>query len=466
MGFTVFCTFAKWLGIGHQADPVLRRTPRQWREYLDQHIWQYRHLSSLQRAQLEDVVRHVVAERYWSGGSGFELTDEMRVTVAGQAALMTLGLDEPYYFHRIPEIILYPHPFYATADQTRTWGTDPIRGTRDESPRLGEAWHRGPIILAWDSIIHPRDDQGWRVNVVIHEFTHHLDGLDGDMSGTPPIDDMQLERDWYRVTELDYLQLVAQAERGEPTLLSHYGATNRAEFFAVASEVFFEQPHELRERHAGLYEVMARFFRQSPADYLPREAQPPLKEVDKRPRRVRRPVMRPAIANDPFSRGMAEYQDGDHEAAVRSFTKAIASDPADSEAYSTRALAYYGLDKLTEALADAQQALQLDPDDREAIFVRGCVLVQRGQYDAGIEDLRQACETGEIAEAYAHWGYACMKQGDVKQAIRRLNNAKSLDPYDPQTYRWRAEAYRLAGQAELAAEDDERARRLSADGGQ
>lgn len=457
----MFQSLAKWLGLNGQSAEVLRETPREWREYLAQHIWQYQHLNSQQRERLEDVVRHVVAERYWSGGSGFELTDEMRVAVAGIAALMTLGLDEPYYFHRVPEIILYPHPFFATAEQTRMWGTDPIFGTHNESPRLGEAWRRGPIILAWDSITHPRDEAGWRVNVVIHEFTHHLDGLDGDMSGTPPMTDMELERDWYRVTELDYLQLVGQAERGEPTLLSHYGATNRAEFFAVASECFFDQPHELREQHAGLYEVLARFFRQSPADYLPRNAQPPLRQPQHRGRRSCRRRYQPAIESDPFSRGMAEYQAGEFEAAIRSFAKAIARDPGDSEAYSARALAQFGLENFTGALGDAEQALELDPEDRDALLVRGCVLVRRGEYQQGVADLKLVCDVGAEAEAYAHWGYACMKQGDAKQAIRKLSSAKAIDPHDPLIYRWRAEAYRLAGKNDLAAADQERADRLS-----
>ncbi|MCO6048114.1 zinc-dependent peptidase [Aeoliella sp. ICT_H6.2] len=457
----MFRSISKWLGLEDRSANVQRTTPRPWREYLHQHIWQYQHLKGSQRERLEDVVRHVVAERYWSGGSGFEVTDEMRVTVAGMAALMTLGLDEPYYFPRVPEIVLYPHPFFATAKQTRMWGTDPIFGTHDESPRLGEAWRRGPIVLAWDSIVRPRDEQGWRVNVVIHEFTHHLDGLDGDMSGTPPMTDLQLERDWYRVTELDYLQLVGQAERGESTLLSHYGATNRAEFFAVASECFFDQPHELRDQHARLYEVLARFFRQSPADFLPHQAQPPLRQRARRGHRAPRLVLQPAIAHDPFSRGTAEYQAGDLEAAVRSFTKAIASDPDDAEAYSSRALANYGQERFTEALADALQALELDADDSEALLVQGCVLVRRGEYQAGLSSLKRVCEAGAVAEAYAHWGYALMKQGDFNGAIRKLSDAKSMEPHDPEIYRWRAEAYRLAGKANLAEEDEERANHLS-----
>src|SRR5690606_32157679 len=120
----------------------------------------------------------------WTGGSGFVVTDEMKVTIAANAALMTLGLDEPYYFDKLADIILYPKPFYVTPEQSMTWSTDPVFGESVNSPRLGEAWHRGPVALAWSSILHPENSN--HTNVVLHELAHHLDGLDGDMSGTPP----------------------------------------------------------------------------------------------------------------------------------------------------------------------------------------------------------------------------------------------------------------------------------------
>ncbi len=105
------------------------------------------------------------------------------------------------------------------------------------------------------------------MNVVLHEFAHYLDGLDGSFDGTPPLD-RPLEKTWYRVTEAEYLRLVGSARRGEATLLNHYGATSRAEFFAIATECFFEQPRAMRERHPELYGVLREFYRQDPAQWL------------------------------------------------------------------------------------------------------------------------------------------------------------------------------------------------------
>ncbi len=104
---------------------------------------------------------------------------------------------------------------------------------------------------------------------MIHEFAHHVDGLDGNIDGTPIIADRQQVRTWYRVIDEEYQRLVDEAAQGEATLLDRYGASNRAEFFAVASECFFERPHALRDQHRELYDILANFYCQSPAEWLP-----------------------------------------------------------------------------------------------------------------------------------------------------------------------------------------------------
>jgi Mlc titration factor MtfA (ptsG expression regulator) len=104
-------------------------------------------------------------------------------------------------------------------------------------------------------------------NLVLHEFSHHLDGLDGGMDGTPPLGSRQEYRSWERVTDAEYRRLVHMADRGRPTLLDSYGAESKAEFFAVATECFFEQSRELARRHPALYEVLRRFYRLDPAEW-------------------------------------------------------------------------------------------------------------------------------------------------------------------------------------------------------
>lgn len=407
-------------------------------------------------------MEHMVRHRRWTGGNGFEVTDEMRVTIAGNAALMTLGLEELYYFPHVPDIILYPRAFFVSRQQAAEWSTDPVFGTMIDSPRYGEAWRRGPIVLAWESVVHPYDEEGFRLNVVVHEFTHHLDGLDGDMSGTPAMADVDMEREWYRVTELDYLELLGRADRDEPTLLSHYGASNRAEFFAVATECFFDQPHDLREQHPHLYEVLGKYFRQSPAEYLPRSAQPAHREHGAQQRSWRSCAkLRDAVAVDPFSRGLAELDDGELEKAMASLTVAINNDATDSEAYAARALAYLALGDLDHALADANQTLALDEEDFNALTVRGCVYVLTKDTKRGVNDLRSVCLNSDSALARSHLGLGYIQLKQTKQAIHELTLAMSINPSDPQPYRWRAEAYRQQGDELLAERDEEKAKRLS-----
>ena len=454
----MFHTLAKWLGLADSRPTRVPDVSREWREYLRRYVWQYEHLGTDHRYRLEDVVAHMMAERRWSGGNGFEITEEMCVAVSGLVALMTLGLDEPYYFPRVPEIILYPRGFFATADQSALWNRHPVLGTEVNQPRLGEAWFRGPIILAWDRIAEPYDAAGNLVNVAIHEFTHHLDGLDGNVEGTPPLDDEQLERDWYRVTELDFLELVGQARRGEQHLLSHYGATNRAEFFAVASECFFDRPHDLRDEHPHLYEVMSKFFRQSPADYLPREAMPPLRHP--RTAQRRRRVVRQPLPSDPYLRGLQEFNSGNFQAAVQAYSIALSMSGEDAELYASRGLAQLMLEKNAEALQDAQRALELDPDDRDAQLVQGCALVRRGEYAPAILVLQQVCRTMDTSLGHAHLGYAYQQENDLKRGLHHLNVARALDPYRAETYRWRAALYRQLGQPDDAASDDDKAARL------
>jgi MtfA peptidase len=252
----------RWL-----AQPV----PSSWLTWLQGNVWQYRYLSPEQRAKVERFVCILFHEKRWEGGSGFAVTDEMRVTIAGQAALATLGFEKPYYFERLRTIIVYASTFTgkgATGEDLLLGGLSPA--IQDFSARTGEAWPGGPVILSWDSVLREGRNRQAGHNVVLHEFAHHMDGLDGSTDGTPPLTDYEFEREWYRVTDAEYDRLCSLAHRGAATLLSHYGATSLAEFFAVSTECFFTLPHELAEQHDELYAVLCRLFGQDPRQWLPR----------------------------------------------------------------------------------------------------------------------------------------------------------------------------------------------------
>ena len=238
----------------------------EWRGILAMRVRHYQYLDVTKRVWIERVVRVLVAEKEWVGGSNFALTDEMKVTIAGYAGVMTLGLPEPYYFDRLMTIIVYPRAFVPRPSRFDQYA--PLFGS---GPLLGEAWHRGPVILSWEGIEQQREPGR---NLVIHEFSHHVDGLDGDVDGTPPMYDGERAATWYRVTEFEFERLRNEARQGAATLLDRYGAKSRAEFFAVASECFFERPHAMRERHADLYRVLADFYCQDMASWLPDDVDP------------------------------------------------------------------------------------------------------------------------------------------------------------------------------------------------
>jgi MtfA peptidase len=238
--------------------------PTAWHEVLKRNVRHYQYVDARGHARIEGCVQVMLAEKDWAGGSGFELTDEMKVTVAGYAGVMTLGLDEPYYFDRLMSIIIYPRAYVPDAS-----GYYDIHASLVPiSPRLGESWHRGPVIVSWAEIAGPNRQRPGH-NLVVHEFAHHLDGMNGEVDGVPIIADREHGRTWYRVTELEYQRLVEAAKGGEATLLDRYGATSHAEFFAVASECFFERPRAMRTQHGELYDVLANFYCMRPADLWP-----------------------------------------------------------------------------------------------------------------------------------------------------------------------------------------------------
>jgi Mlc titration factor MtfA (ptsG expression regulator) len=135
-----------------------------------------------------------------------------------------------------------------------------------DSARLGEAWYRGPVILAWsDVLVEGRGERTGR-NVTLHEFAHQLDMLNGrDADGTPPLETGDQDRRWLEVLERRYRELVEQCRDGSRMVLDRYGATNRAEFFAVATELFFERPDLMKRELDDLYGLFREYYRQDPA---------------------------------------------------------------------------------------------------------------------------------------------------------------------------------------------------------
>ena len=134
-----------------------------------------------------------------------------------------------------------------------------------DSDRLGEAHYRGPVVLSWDEVLEAAGNPGRGEDLVYHEFAHKLDMLNGAADGVPPIDDVELVKRWLRVLPAELNRLRRDTDAGRHTLLDPYGGTNEAEFFAVASECFFDLPVEMKEQHPRLYDLWREFYRQDPA---------------------------------------------------------------------------------------------------------------------------------------------------------------------------------------------------------
>jgi Mlc titration factor MtfA (ptsG expression regulator) len=223
-------------------------------------VAQYRFLSEAEQQKLRDDLRVFIADRYWEGCNGLVLTDEMKVTVAAQACLLILGL-EPALYNRLKTILIYPRG-YAGPEQRPLGGPAILES---QSARLGEAHYRGPVILSWEDVLEEGRSPRWGKNLVFHEFAHQLDMLDGAANGTPPLASAEEARRWKNVMTSEFRQLVEASERGKATLLDQYGAENEAEFFAVATECFFDRPVQLSRRHPQLYALLRDYYRQDPA---------------------------------------------------------------------------------------------------------------------------------------------------------------------------------------------------------
>jgi hypothetical protein len=218
----------------------------------------YRHLDDGGQARIRDDLRVLIAERTWEGCGGLALTDEMRVVIAAQASLLLLNLEHDYY-SGVTAILVYPSAY-------RTGAVRGASGLVSEGQaNLGETRMRGPVILAWDAALGGAVTASDGHNLVLHEFAHQLDLQDGLADGTPPIGDRRAFRTWVAVMTSEFQKLRAAAATGGATLLDHYGATNPAEFFAVATECFFERSAAMAQRHGELYAVLRDYYGQDPA---------------------------------------------------------------------------------------------------------------------------------------------------------------------------------------------------------
>lgn len=238
--------------------------PDNWIEIVESNVAYWALLDDAERERLGDFMEAILEEKRWEAAQGFALTDEVRTVVAAQAALLILGLDFDWY-RAVQAIVIHPSEVVSYEPQAGP------AGTMEDGPftLLGLADHRtGPVLIAWNAAKANARHPAWGHDVVLHEFAHKLDMLDEVVDGTPPLHRPEDGPRWHEVCTREFERL----QEGDGWPLRDYGAVDPGEFFAVATEAFFNLPLQLEEAKPELYAVLRDFYRQDTAGRVRRRA--------------------------------------------------------------------------------------------------------------------------------------------------------------------------------------------------
>ncbi len=436
--------------------------PQRWLDLLGEHVILYGLLTEAEQARLRHIVRVLIAEKFWEGCAGLTMTDEIRVAIAGQAALLLLGFDD-YFFDELQTILVYPGGFLSV-------DKDPLGLEERVEYHLGEAFQGGPVILSWWDARWAGKRLG-HVNVVLHEFAHKFAELGDPEAGKPPLLDPALAERWEEIVGPEYEQLVEDADYSRPSLLDPYGAESRAEFFAVATECFFLQPVALQRRHPALYQLLAGCYRQDPASRSISEAvATSAKGADEEYARHALAECTAALQQHPDF--LDAYRErigflcdlGDYDSALADCATLIHRAETEGEkagAYHERGIVQREAGKLDEAIADFTEAVRLNDEFAPAWCDRGAVHAERGENEQALADLTQAIRLDSRDDAaLIERGCVHRELGQLEKALRDLTKAIRLCPHVPDAYIQRARVYRDKGEFEQALADCEEALRL------
>lgn len=220
-------------------------------------------LSADEERRLKDLAIVFLAEKQFTPVRGTRLSEEDRLSIALQACLPVLELGIDAYDGWVG-IIVHPADFRVKRAETDEDGV--VHVWDDEL--AGESWPGGPVVLSWEALDEAGTVAEGGTNVVIHEFAHKLDMMDGDADGVPPLASRRARVAWVKVFDREFARFCREVDAGRATFLDPYAAEDESEFFAVASEAFFESPGALRAEYPDLYQLFAAFYRQDPAKRL------------------------------------------------------------------------------------------------------------------------------------------------------------------------------------------------------
>lgn len=235
----------------------------EWCDYLTHNLPLYKRLPEPLKTKLHDKIAAFVSSTFFEGCGGLELDDEMILTVAAQACILILNHEGAPY-PKLNTVLLYPSTFSSKVEDHSAGGIT----TKQTVHRLGESWSNGTVILSWDSVHHGSRNIFDGHNVTFHEFAHQLDSESGQTDGVPRLNSHEAYQTWGNVLSEGYADLLEAAERRKKTVLDHYGATNIAEYFAVATEAFFEKPRQLQKQRPELYTELKDYYQLDPVEWF------------------------------------------------------------------------------------------------------------------------------------------------------------------------------------------------------
>ncbi|MBL4765105.1 MAG: zinc-dependent peptidase [Colwellia sp.] len=244
----------------YQRDKI-RNQPfkKPWRKIIQQRMPYFRKMPAELQLQLKKNIQVFLAEKNFIGCNGVKITDEIKITIAAQACLLLLNRKTDFY-PKLHTILVYPRAFIKEQQSVHT---DGVHHTK-KLALAGESWGFGKVVLSWQDTLDGAKIPDDGRNVVIHEFAHQLDQENGKANGAPILDKEQNYKSWSEVFSVQFEQLKRQAQAGKPSLFDYYGATDPAEFFAVASEVFFEQAEQFHHEFPKLYRQLTHYYQVDP----------------------------------------------------------------------------------------------------------------------------------------------------------------------------------------------------------
>lgn len=254
--------FAFWTKSFRRRRIVTRPTPGGWPGILERKVWWWPSLGETQQKRLLGLIAIFLQEKEIVIPAEISDSETVRVTTAAAACQVLLGFNDWYCFDRIQTVILTLRPFRQQIE-----AAGPGRLTH-EILATGVYSKGAPVTLCWPEVEHDCLARTEHRNVVVHEFAHHIDDLDGSLDGEPPFSSQRLTAEWRQAAEREMQRLSHQAASGQQTVLDPYGLASPVEFFAVACEAYFCNPHALAARHPELFQLLLTLFQLDPRPWF------------------------------------------------------------------------------------------------------------------------------------------------------------------------------------------------------